>query len=310
MKGFREEDVDYQRYVRRLAFFGVAFSTVAITVAVITLPALHSYVQSLHSHIIDETEYCKSRSRSMLTEMFGLQMANARRPKREWKFGNWVPLAGKPSKLQYGGATAAVMEGELNDVCCTCNQGPAGLPGPEGNPGNDGKDGISGKDGRNGADAQLKPAPHAELCIICPPGRPGAPGNMGPKGLPGLKGTPGDPAKDGVKGELGISGQPGATGRPGRVGLPGTRGSPGRVIYMAGPQGLPGSQGPQGPPGPKGTPGPEGQSFPGPPGVPGEPGQPGPEGQPGKTGPNGVPGEPGERGTCRHCPTPRIPPGY
>ncbi|KAL3995019.1 Collagen triple helix repeat (20 copies) family protein [Acanthocheilonema viteae] len=305
--GYDKENLE-QQHLRRLAVVAVAFSTLAVIAAVITLPALHSYVQSLHSHINDETEYCKSRSRNMLAEMSRLQLASVRRLKREWMFGHWMPTSEK-SKQKYEYTTADVINTELN-TCCTCNQGPAGPVGPEGDPGNDGKDGVDGKDGKNGADSHLKPALHADTCLICPPGRPGISGNMGPKGPPGPKGTPGDPPKDGVHGETGTPGQPGAIGRPGRVGPPGTRGAPGRIIYMTGPQGPPGLQGPQGPVGPKGIPGPDGQSFPGPPGLPGEAGQPGPEGQRGKMGEHGALGEPGESGTCKHCPTPRMPSSF
>lgn len=56
--GCDKEDLE-QRHLRQLTVIAVAFSTVAVIAAVITLPALHSYVQSLHSHITDETEYCK-----------------------------------------------------------------------------------------------------------------------------------------------------------------------------------------------------------------------------------------------------------
>uniref|UniRef100_A0A915PZA3 Nematode cuticle collagen N-terminal domain-containing protein n=1 Tax=Setaria digitata TaxID=48799 RepID=A0A915PZA3_9BILA len=298
----KEEDLEQQN-MRRLAVIAVAFSTVAVIATVITLPAMHIYVQSLHSHVINEVDYCKSRSRNMLVEMSGLQLANVRRFKREWMFGRWVPTV-EPSN-NHQEHEDAVINVEWNS-CCTCNQGAAGPPGPEGDEGDNGKDGMNGKDGKNGVDAHAKPPLHADLCIICPPGRPGPPGNMGPKGPPGPKGTPGDPPKDGINGEMGTTGQPGAIGRPGRTGPPGTRGSPGRIIYMTGPQGPPGPQGLQGSPGPKGIPGPDGQSFPGPPGLPGDAGQPGPEGRPGKIGQRGVLGEPGELGTCNHCPMPRI----
>lgn len=54
-----DKEILEQRHLRRLAVTAVACSTVAVIAAVITLPALHSYVQSLHGHISDETEYCK-----------------------------------------------------------------------------------------------------------------------------------------------------------------------------------------------------------------------------------------------------------
>lgn len=62
----------------------------------------------------------QSRSRNMLAEMSGLQLASVRRLKREWLFGHWAPTA-ENSKQEYEHNTADVINAELN-VCCTCNQ--------------------------------------------------------------------------------------------------------------------------------------------------------------------------------------------
>lgn len=56
----------------------------------------------------------------MLAEMSGLQLASARRLKREWMFGHWIPTNDK-SKQKHERTTATIINAELN-VCCTCNQ--------------------------------------------------------------------------------------------------------------------------------------------------------------------------------------------
>lgn len=58
--GCEKDDLE-QQHLRRLTVLAVSFSTVAVIAAAITLPALHSYVQSLQTHIADQTDYCKVR---------------------------------------------------------------------------------------------------------------------------------------------------------------------------------------------------------------------------------------------------------
>lgn len=48
-----------QRQMRRVAFFAVVVSTMAVIVAVITLPMMYAYVQSFQSYLISETDFCK-----------------------------------------------------------------------------------------------------------------------------------------------------------------------------------------------------------------------------------------------------------
>ena len=50
---------DAHRRIRRVAFFAVVISTVAVVSAVITLPLLYNYVQTLQSHMLTELDYCK-----------------------------------------------------------------------------------------------------------------------------------------------------------------------------------------------------------------------------------------------------------
>ncbi len=47
------------RRMRRVAFFAVVVSTVAVIASVVTLPLLYSYVQALQSHSTSEMDYCR-----------------------------------------------------------------------------------------------------------------------------------------------------------------------------------------------------------------------------------------------------------
>ncbi len=53
---------DQQRHMKRVAFFAVVVSTVAVVSAVVTIPMIYSYVQSLQSHLMAELDFCKVRS--------------------------------------------------------------------------------------------------------------------------------------------------------------------------------------------------------------------------------------------------------
>lgn len=52
---------DDHRNIRMVAFVAVVISTVAVVAAVITLPMLYQYVQTLQSHMMEEVDFCKVR---------------------------------------------------------------------------------------------------------------------------------------------------------------------------------------------------------------------------------------------------------
>lgn len=119
--------------MRRVAFFAIVISTAAVVASIVTMPMLYSYVASFQSHLITETEFCKTRSRDMWSEMSILNKQN----KQEHARG----------KRQYGPVVNA------EPSCCSCQQGPtgpAGAPGDNGENGPDGHDGTDGEDGRDG----------------------------------------------------------------------------------------------------------------------------------------------------------------
>ncbi|VDK45883.1 unnamed protein product [Cylicostephanus goldi] len=304
-----------QKELRRVAFFAIVVSTVAVIAAVVTLPMLYSYVANFQSHLIIETDFCKvsspeprflslhlknivqTRARDMWAEIHHIDGPEFARAKRQYGSSPNPP----PAVTGYG----PVVNSEPNPTCCPCQQGPAGPPGPPGDDGEDGADGARGNDGTNGKvsdGSMLESAINNDACIICPPGPPGPQGMAGAKGPQGPKGPAGENGTDGKPGLAGMQGPMGMMGMPGRQGVAGPKGAPGRIV--------------NGPAGPAGPPGPPGQQ-----GRPGPPGQTGPQGPQVKNhqilisyqnyfsfqGPRGAPGEPG---TCEHCPIPRTPPGY
>lgn len=48
-----------QRQMKRVAFFAIVVSTVAVIASVVTLPMIYSYVASFQSHLIMESDFCK-----------------------------------------------------------------------------------------------------------------------------------------------------------------------------------------------------------------------------------------------------------
>lgn len=46
-------------HFRKLAFLGVAFSTVAIAVSIISVPTIYNYMQTVQSVLENEMEFCR-----------------------------------------------------------------------------------------------------------------------------------------------------------------------------------------------------------------------------------------------------------
>uniref|UniRef100_A0A915Q3F4 Nematode cuticle collagen N-terminal domain-containing protein n=1 Tax=Setaria digitata TaxID=48799 RepID=A0A915Q3F4_9BILA len=336
-------------HFRRVAFIAVAISTVTMLSCIIIMPISYQYVQRVQSTVLNDMEFCKSRNRDLWTMIWRVQYSrdtgkdsrtikfenkNIRwlfgyknnnkitdeqkrmyrnRNKRQQLYGSDDNERGKSVDDGYDGVhenpyglTGKDRRMEQKEKCC-CQLGPPGLPG---RPGIDGENGLDGQPGPNDAEvdysAQLTP------CIRkCPPGLPGLPGIPGEKGPKGYQGETGEPGAPGKSGEKGPPGKSGPKGPPGITGRPGDRGEPGKHVVEVGPSGEPGRPGEVGPPGPPGPPGEKGR-----PGEKGQVGMPGDEGNTGslgKQGKSGVPGPDGEagpKGSCDHCPTPRLPPGY
>lgn len=165
-----------------VAFCAVVFSTVSVTACLVTFPLVFQYVQTLQATVQGEVAYCKSRSRDMWKEMMQMDTSDS----------DSGPETGLDVLLR--------VTRQVDEQCCTCQQGPAG---PAGQPGRDGNPGAAGNDGAPGGpgrDAEIReellPVPPQCPCVQIPGGSgpPGPKGNDGPPGdagAPGLDGRPG-----------------------------------------------------------------------------------------------------------------------
>lgn len=59
----------FLRNARRLAIFSVAFCCCSLVFALVTLPALLSSIQTIHSQIQLESDFCRLRLRDFWSEM-------------------------------------------------------------------------------------------------------------------------------------------------------------------------------------------------------------------------------------------------
>ncbi|PAV75106.1 hypothetical protein WR25_05463 [Diploscapter pachys] len=151
--------------LRRVAFFGVAISTIATLVCIISVPMLYNYLQHMQSVMQAEVDFCKSRSGNIWKEVTRTQVL--------------AKVTGGPlrSRRQAGYSSSGV-EGTVSSgggggggQCCGCGVSPAGPPGPPGPSGEDGHDGESGRPGQNGPDAPPPPpAQPYNACFDCPEG--------------------------------------------------------------------------------------------------------------------------------------------
>uniref|UniRef100_A0A1I7ZIR3 Col_cuticle_N domain-containing protein n=1 Tax=Steinernema glaseri TaxID=37863 RepID=A0A1I7ZIR3_9BILA len=324
---------------KKLAFFGVAVSTVATLTAIVAVPMLYSYMQHVQSSLQEEVHFCQKRTDDLWDQYHFLQrvgnfegrlkrsayhrsegysghVRSRARGAANYAAGGGYQSA--PSGYQTGpsyGVDSGVHGGvnvAQGGSCCSCGVGIGGPPGPPGNDGEDGQDGAPGNDGAPGPDAAPGAVPNpGDFCFDCPAGPAGPAGNPGPKGPNGNPGAPGGNAGAALPGPPGPAGPPGPKGAPGTPGEAGAPGAPGQLVDQGGPPGPPGPAGPQGAPGNPGAPG--GDGHPGNQGPPGPPGDHGNDGRPGNAGAPGGPGPlgpDGNGGACDHCPVPRTSPGY
>uniref|UniRef100_A0A915E9J9 Nematode cuticle collagen N-terminal domain-containing protein n=1 Tax=Ditylenchus dipsaci TaxID=166011 RepID=A0A915E9J9_9BILA len=179
----RQNEADSLRVV---AFFGVALSTIATLVCVVSVPMLYGYMQQVQSAMQNEVDFCKLRSGNIWREVTRTQVLSNSHPRQ-------------PRQAGYGAPSVAPTHG--GGACCGCGVSPQGPPGLPGKPGNDGNPGQQGNPGQNGPDAPPPPPPQkVDWCFDCAAAQAGPPGPPGPKGPSGQPGKPGSDADGGQRG--------------------------------------------------------------------------------------------------------------
>ncbi|PAV62383.1 hypothetical protein WR25_26730 [Diploscapter pachys] len=315
-----------QQQMRKVAFVSIAISTAAVLCAIVTLPIMYSYVQQFHSHLILETEFCKSRARDIWSEMQSLQRHGMpSRARRQASFvGGTAPEGG------LGGVESTFFHVNTfrffchKQILCTpftltnflfikavamTNRLAPHIPQAELGTGEQAMEllrellplsivvllaAIANKDLWDLQEKSGNPGREGNiLASAIPPQDPCVICPMGTQGAVGMQGPTGPRGERGKNGERGIDGKPAEMGMIGPPGPPGQTGLPG----PQGPKGTPGrlvatngASGPAGEPGAKGAPGPKGyKGAPGQsfPGDEGDIGEPGNQGPPGNIGPIG-----------------------
>uniref|UniRef100_A0A915DGZ5 Nematode cuticle collagen N-terminal domain-containing protein n=1 Tax=Ditylenchus dipsaci TaxID=166011 RepID=A0A915DGZ5_9BILA len=114
-----KEETEEHRQLRRVAFFAIVISTAAVIVSIVTLPMLYSYVAGFQSHLIQETEFCKTRSRDMWTEMSILHQQGHSSVRAKRQYGN----SPQPAPSQAAGGYGPAANPETAPSCCSCQQG-------------------------------------------------------------------------------------------------------------------------------------------------------------------------------------------
>ncbi|KIH56421.1 nematode cuticle collagen domain protein [Ancylostoma duodenale] len=248
---------------RRSAFSAVTISTVTILGCIILIPLAYQNVQKLHSNLLNDAHFCKSRNRDLWGEVVTVSLGKghaetAERIKRQtgeqpsgrWLFGHFITTnanrerrQGKYQEGGAGGGAGAPLEGGGagegyqapaggggGQDCCGCQTGPPGPPGDAGADGDDGKDGHPGTDGLPGQDAsegyaEAQAAP-CKIFFLCSHELMTLLKGENGKSLPG-EAPAGAPGRPGEMGLAGPPGPPGAKGKPGEPGPPGPQGDQG-----------------------------------------------------------------------------------
>uniref|UniRef100_A0A915P0T6 Nematode cuticle collagen N-terminal domain-containing protein n=1 Tax=Meloidogyne floridensis TaxID=298350 RepID=A0A915P0T6_9BILA len=156
-------ETEEHRQLRRVAFFSIVISTAAVIASIVTLPMLYSYVASFQSHLVQETDFCKIRSRDMWTEMAVLNQPAPPTGNRGKRQAGGYGVDGQDAQ---DGRDGQVLRSAIpREPCIIC---PAGPPGSQGAPGQKGPRGPKGQPGEQGKN-----------------GDKGTPGFQGPLGLQG-----------------------------------------------------------------------------------------------------------------------------
>uniref|UniRef100_A0A914S4W3 Nematode cuticle collagen N-terminal domain-containing protein n=1 Tax=Parascaris equorum TaxID=6256 RepID=A0A914S4W3_PAREQ len=120
--------------MKKIAFFGIAVSTVATITAVIAIPTLYSYMHHIRASLEVEVDFCQVRTGGLFDEFEKVSALRGVRGRiKRAILHRHAGIVGRRYSVP-----RALIEVEEVPQCCSCNIGP---PGPAGPPGPNGKDG-------------------------------------------------------------------------------------------------------------------------------------------------------------------------
>jgi hypothetical protein len=111
---------------RKIAFCGVALSTIATLLCVIIVPTFYGYMQQVQSTMASELEFCKLRSSNIWQEVARTQVLSTRHP-RQAGYGYGQKRGSGSTGRSYGQDAAVQSFG--GGSCCGCGISPPGPPG-------------------------------------------------------------------------------------------------------------------------------------------------------------------------------------
>ncbi|KIH44011.1 nematode cuticle collagen domain protein, partial [Ancylostoma duodenale] len=102
MTDYYAKDATESERLRRTTFIAVLISTTAVLSSVITLPLVYNYIQAMQTHMSNELDFCRAKTRDLWVDVFAaqdslnihrVQSQSERaesRVRREWSFGRWI----------------------------------------------------------------------------------------------------------------------------------------------------------------------------------------------------------------------------
>ncbi|KIH50660.1 nematode cuticle collagen domain protein, partial [Ancylostoma duodenale] len=73
MADYYMKDATESERLRRTTFIAVLISTTAVLSSVITLPLVYNYIQAMQTHMSNELDFCRAKTRDLWVDVFAAQ---------------------------------------------------------------------------------------------------------------------------------------------------------------------------------------------------------------------------------------------
>lgn len=90
MANEKVEQAELAQSLRSYAFFGTVLSTMALLIAVVSVPMAYNYVQYYHTMMLEEVDFCKLRSANVWKEVVRTEVRNSTKPSIISNYGYYI----------------------------------------------------------------------------------------------------------------------------------------------------------------------------------------------------------------------------